>query len=280
MDQITLSEIDSLTDKAFLSCFTDLARAQRLAEECSARAEQSDYRSGVINARIIIGCIEIYLGRLDQARDRMSWIEEALVSQASPDDSLMRYTYLRAVYFMRVRNYRDSFDLLIRTGVLAARLGNLLYQCLSEIGKGSIKLEQLEYEEAFEYFNTAGTFLTSPENEILSSLIRLKTGCTLYGLKRSEEAERALQLVIDKSRAEEWNVLECSALEKLGEIWIDQNIKSQAWMYIREGLDKSGNLKGSDIHMRLINLKARLLFMEGESLQAEKLLNDSASENI
>ena len=269
--------IDSLCDQSLLMAYEDLSRASILAEESLELSEQLGYPKGIINSRIILCALEIFHGNLDLARDKMSQLEQDLVIQASPDECLMRLNHVRGLYFIRDGNYRDSFDAYTRCGVLAARLGKTLYQGFSDNGKGCVKLDQHEFEDADKYFKDAGRNFQSSENKIVQALVSLNEGCVFRGLGKIEQAETLLKDTLELTVQKGWKIIECSVLDELGSMMLEEGKFDQAEAYIDEGIEKSGRMGYQNTYMNLVYEKARLLIQKGQLDRAEQLLQESSS---
>ncbi|OQY33197.1 MAG: hypothetical protein B6241_08840 [Spirochaetaceae bacterium 4572_59] len=277
MNQADMIHIDSLCDQSLLMAYEDLSRASILAEESLELSEQLGYPKGIINSRIILCALEIFHGNLDLARDKMSQLEQDLVIQASPDECLMRLNHVRGLYFIRDGNYRDSFDAYTRCGVLAARLGKTLYQGFSDNGKGCVKLDQHEFEDADKYFKDAGRNFQSSENKIVQALVSLNEGCVFRGLGKIEQAETLLKDTLELTVQKGWKIIECSVLDELGSMMLEEGKFDQAEAYIDEGIEKSGRMGYQNTYMNLVYEKARLLIQKGQLDRAEQLLQESSS---
>ena len=279
MDQRTLPEIDSLCDKSLLMCYKDLSLAKSLAENSLEKSEDQDYYQGMVNARIILCAIEVYRNNFDLVREKIAFIEQDLVSHASPDDCLMRLFLIRGLYFLKEGSYKDSFDAYTRAGTLAARLGNSLYCGLSDHGKGSIKLEQEEYEDAFEYFNNTLETLVSYGNSIMDGVLSLSLGCALNGLQKKGQAEETLFKALDQAAREEWGILESAVLNELAGMMLEQKNLDRAQDFLDEGIRKSRDLGNKDVFTSLMYAKARLFILQGEPDRAEAHLTKFSSDN-
>ena len=274
MDETNLSEIDRLCEESLLMTYQNLTKASSLAEECLDKAEQAGYSKGIMNSRIVLSILEIYKGDLDLVRDKLSHIEQELVSQAYPDECLMYLSFVRGLYFLWDGNYRDSFDAFIRCSVLSARLGNQLFQGLSDNAKGCVKLDQQECREAFDYFKSAGSKFRSDENQVVQEIISLNMGCALHEMGESTQAETILKNTLKVSVDQGWEILECAVLDELGRMMQEQGQFDLAEEYLEEGISKSRKLNDIDIYMSLISTKARILIQKGQFGEAEKLLTE------
>ncbi len=278
MDESNLSEIDRLCEQSLLMTYQNLTKAYSLAEECLDKAEQADYSKGIMNSRIILSILEIYKGNLDLVRDKLSHIEQELVSQAYPDECLMYLSFVRGLYFLWDGNYRDSFDAFIRCSVLSARLGNQLFQGLSDNAKGCVKLDQQECREAYDYFKSASSRFRSDENRVLKEIISLNMGCALHEMGESIQAETILKNTLKTTIDQGWEILECSVLDELGRMMQEQGRFDQAEEYLEEGISKSRKLDLIDVYMSLISIKARILIQKGQVGEARKLLTEEVTE--
>ena len=279
MNRRELSEIDTANDQAFLLVYKNLEEAESLAEACLDRSEAEEYRKGVLDARISLGAIAVYRGDLDLARDKLNRIEQELITHASPDDCLMRLARVRGIYFMKEGNYRDAFDNLVQAGVLAARLGNTVFQGLSANGKGCLKLDQQEYKDAHRYFLEAKEYGENAGNELFNVVVSLNLGCVLRGMEKLNEAEEVLNETLSLARNQQSGVLESSVLDELGVLMLDMNRTDAARDYLEEGIQLSGALGNDEIIRDLVCHYAGLLAGEGQVDQAEKVLSEYSAEH-
>ncbi len=277
MDQKGFSEIDSLCDQSLILCYKDIAEAEQMAEESLDKSEQLNYYKGIINARIVLCSMEIFKGNTDLVRDRIGLIEEDLILHASPDECLMRLSYIRGLYFLKERNFKDSFDAFSRSGNLASRLGHVLYRGLSENGKGNIKMEQEEFDDAYLYYKTAHDIFLTLDFPLLESVAAFNLGASLHGLGKSAQSESVLLKLLEEIPHNEWNFLECAVLNQLGAIMLEQNRLDLAEIYIDQGIQKSRNIFNHDVITSLVYEKARLLILQGDALQAEDILKEFAA---
>lgn len=275
MDQTILTEVDSLCDQAAVMSYQDLSQAAELARKALVRAREAGYAKGLMNARIALCAVDVYQGNLDQARDELNRIEQELVAEASSDENLMRYSHLRGLYFLSDSNYRDSFDALTLSGVLAARLGNPLFQGLCDNSKGCIKLDQEEFQDAYDYFENAGRLLAPLGSDLLRGLVSLNRGCALHGLGKVEEAQTLLEAGLEEAARRGWTVLECALLDELGKLMQRRGSRDKAREYIERGLRKNALYGEYDLQRSLVYEKARLLAEEGRLDEAEQFLADS-----
>jgi len=282
MNQDTLVSINTRIDETYLLLYKSLVEAEKQAEECLDESENHEYQDGIINSRILLTLIEVNKGNSDLARDRLSRLEEDLIHNA-PDDSMMRLAHTRGIYFMQDGVYRDSFDSFVKTGHFAARLGNRFFQTLSANGKGVIKLDQQEFEDAYDYFRVARTYLHGVAPSLLNSVLSLNLACALNGLNHSEEVPLLLKDVLKSAEEFDAPVLECSALDELAFYLMKKGELKEAREYLERGLSKDKDPRYERCTGGLVFHYAELLVREGDFDQAEKLLkqkNRSTEEEV
>ncbi len=279
MDQKTYSDIDARCDESLISCYKDIPGARKMAEESLDLSENIEYGKGVMNARIILCSMEIFSGNMDLAREKIGLIEENLVSHASPDECLMRLFYIRGLYFLKERNLKDAFDAFFRSGLLASRLGQELYKGLSENGKGNIKYEEEEYDDAYDYYTSASEILSSLNHSILNSVVSFNLGASLFGAGHTEKSESILRRLQEQVSQENWYLLDCSILDQLGQIMLKQEKLDDALIFFNQGVEKSRNIYNKEVISSLVYGKARILILQGEILQAEDILQEFATQN-
>ncbi|MDA3958694.1 diguanylate cyclase [Oceanispirochaeta sp.] len=277
MNHDATTSIDARIDEAYLLTYKSLVEAEELVEACLDDSEQQEYAGGIINSRILLSLIAVHRGDSDLVRDKLTRIEEELKTTAS-DDSLMRLAHVRGLYFMKDGVHRDSFDAFVKAGNLAARLGNQLFQALSANGKGVIKLDQHEYQDSYDYFRVAGTYLQGLPPGILNSVLSLNMACALNGLNRDREALEILKMAL--KRAEELNavILECSVLDEISLLLMKQGHLAEARGYLERGLEISKDEIYCDTSSELVYHYAELLVREGNYAIAEALIEKYGTE--
>ena len=274
MDQKNLSDIDARSDMSLIYCYKDIPVAGNMAEECLEISENLQYDKGIMNSRIILCSMEIFRGNMDLAREKIGLIEEDMVSHALPDECLMRLSYIRGLYFLKDRNLTDAFDAFSRSGMLASRLGQELYKGLSENGKGNIKVEEEEYEDAYDYYRSASAILGPLEDSILNSVVSFNLGVSLFGAGHAAQSESVLRKLHERISQENWHLLDCSILNKLAQIMLEQDRLDEAQLFIDQGIEKSRNIYNQEVIAGLVYGKARILILRGEILQAEEILKE------
>ena len=272
-------DIDFLCDQALIYCYKDIPEAVRKAEESLERSEEIEYYKGIMNARIILCSMEIIKGNTDLVREKIGHIEENLVSHASPDECLMRLSYIRGLYFLKEGNLKDAFDAFTRSGNLASRLGNKLYKGLSENGKGNIKYEQEEFGDAHLYYDSAYKILTPGEYSILKGVVTFNIGASLKGMGETGQSESILLNLLEEVVQDKWSLLECAVVNQLSGIMLEQNNLDRAELYIDQGIEKSSEIFNQDVKAGLFYNRARLFILQGKLIQAEDLLKNFAAAN-
>ena len=268
MDQPTLTSIDTRIDEAYLLTYKSLAEAEALVESCLDDSEQIEYTTGIINSRILLSLIAVHKGDSDLVRDKLTRIEEELKTSAS-DDSRMRMSHVRGLYFMKDGVYRDSFDAFVKAGNLAARLGNHLFQALSANGKGVIKLDQYEFEDSYQYFRVAMTYLQEFPQSIMHSVLSLNMACSLNGLNRDDEALDLLNSALKGAEVQNAPIMECSVLDEIAVVLMKQDRLVEARYSLERGLKISRGMMYAEAATELIYHYAELLLREGEYEKAE-----------
>jgi diguanylate cyclase (GGDEF)-like protein len=272
MTQDTLVSINSRIDDTYQLLYKSLNEAEIQANKCLDESENNEYSTGVINSRILLTILEVYKGNSDLVRDRLSRLEEDM-SLNSPDDSMMRLAHARGLYFMQDGVYRDSFDAFVKTGNSAARLGNKLFLALSANGKGVIKLDQQEYDDAYDYFRVARTYLHGTVSPILSTVLSLNMACALNGQNNNSEVPGILKEVLEFSRDHDAPILECSAIDELSSFLMKTGQLKEAREYLEKGLEKEHDSRYEQCMGSLSYHYTELLVREGNFDKAENLLN-------
>jgi diguanylate cyclase (GGDEF)-like protein len=275
------SKIDTRLENAYLLTYKSLREAQEEAENCLDESEKISYFKGMINSRILLSLIALNKGEIDLARERLTLIEEELNASSSvSEDSLMRVSQVRATYFLSSAVYKDAFDSFVKCGNMAARLGNNLFQVLSANGKGIIKLDQMEFEDAFDYFRVARTYLHGGNLSILGNVLTLNMGCALNGLERYDEALDRLNDALEEATEQDSPMMECSILDEIGAMLIKQNRFEEARKYLEKALEKSSLHLYQEAHTQVVYHYATLLLKMGEYDKAEKLIDDLGESQV
>ncbi len=278
MNQDTLVSINSRIDETYLCFYKSLIEAESLANECMDESENQDYTEGIINSRILLTVLEVYKGNGDLVRDRLSRLEEEL-GHGATDNSMMRLAHARGLYFMQDGVYRDSFDSFVRSGNLAARLGNKLFQALSANGKGVIKLDQTEYEDAYDYFRVARTYLHGMAPSLLNAVLTLNMACALNGQGKSTEIPGMLNEVLRLAEERDAPILESSVLDELAVFLMKEGRLKEARDLLEKGMERSRDPRYEWRTGVLIYHYAELLVREGEYDKAEELLKQQNSDS-
>ncbi len=273
MESGSLSQLRKNIDRAFILTYQSLEESRKLIELCLDEAERLEYGSGIIQSRILLSLLEVYRGNRDLARDKLNRLEEELGVSIS-DECLMSLSYVRGVYFLRESVYSDAFDAFVKTGNLASRLGDNLFQVLSSNGKGIIKFDQMEYQDAYDYFRVSRTYLKELSSEILPVLLSLNMGCALGGMERNSEALTLLDETLEKAEKEGLQILECSILDEIGMILKKEKRLDEAEVFFRKGLERSRGMDYEDTVTELFYNYAGLLMERGDYETAESVLRD------
>ncbi|MBF9014458.1 MULTISPECIES: diguanylate cyclase [unclassified Oceanispirochaeta] len=269
------STIDSRLQNGYLLTYKSLKDAQEEAENCLDDSEQALYFKGVINSRILLSLIALRKGETDLARERLTLIEEELNASSSvSEDSLMRMSQVRAAYFLDSAVYKDAFNSFVKCGNMAARLGNNLFQILSANGKGVIKLDQMEFKDAYDYFRVARSYVQGEELSLLNNVLALNIGCALNGLERYDEAFERLNDALEEAGKLGSPMIECSILDEISAMLIKQSRLEEAQNYLEKGLEKSSQHLFQEGHTQVVYHYATLLLKLGEYEKAEKLIED------
>lgn len=275
MDPENHKKINSRLENAYLLTYISLSEAQEETENCLDEAEQLSYFKGMINARILLSLIALDKGQIDLARERLTLIEEELNASSSvSEDSLMRLSQVRAAYFLSIAVYKDAFDSFVKCGNMAARLGNNLFQVLSANGKGVIKLDQMEFEDAYDYFRVARTYLQGGTLSILGNVLTLNMGCALNGLERYDEALDRLNEALEEATEQDSPMMVCSILDEIGAMLIKQSRFEEARIYLENALEKSSTHSYHEAHTQVVYHYATVLLKMGEYEKAEKLIDE------
>lgn len=275
MDSEIHNTINTRLEKAYLLTYKSLGEAQKEAENCLDESEHISYFKGMINSRILLSLIALDKGDTDLARERITLIEEELnASSKVSEDSLMRLSQVRAAYFLNSAVYKDAFDSFVKCGNMAARQGNNLFQVFSANGKGVIKLDQMEFKDAYDYFRVARSYLQGENFSILDTVLTLNLGCALNGLERYDEAFDRLNDALEEAAKQDSPMIECSILDEIGSMLIKQNRFEEAQDYLDQALQKSSLHQFQDGHTQVVYHYATLLLKLGEYEKAEKLIDD------
>ena len=267
--------IDSRLQNGYILTYKSLTDAQEEAEDCLDDSEQASYFKGVINSRILLSLIALNKGETDLARERLTLIEEELNASSSvSEDSLMRMSQVRAAYFLDSAVYKDAFNSYVKCGNMAVRLGNHLFQILSANGKGVIKLDQMEFKDAYDYFRVARSYVQGEELSLLDNVLALNMGCALNGLERYDEAFERLNDALEEAGKLGSPMIECSILDEISAMLIKQGRLEEAQNYLERGLEKSSQHLYQDAHTQVVYHYAALLLKLGEYEKAEKLIED------
>jgi len=271
MDQKVLTTIKTRIDETYILLYKSLIDAESQANDCLDKSEIHDFSEGIIHSRILLSLIEVHKGNSDLVRERLSRLEEDLGLSAS-DDSMMRLAHVRGLYFMKNGVYRDSFDAFVKTDNLASRLRNKFFQALSANGKGVIKLDQQEFEDAYDYFLTARTCLYGMTPNLLNSVLSLNMACALNGQNKTSEVPVILKEALRFAREQDAPVLECSVLDELASFLMKNEQLKEAGEYLEQGLKKGDDPRYKLCMSKLIYKYAELLVREGKFDKAERLL--------
>ncbi|MDC7234922.1 MAG: diguanylate cyclase [Spirochaetales bacterium] len=267
------SNIDSRLNKGYLMLYKSLQDAQSTAENCLDESEQAAYFRGLINSRILLALIALNKGELDLARERITLIEEELNASSSvSEDSQMRISHARAIYFLDSGVYKDSFSAFVQCGNMAVRTGNNLFQLLSANGKGVIKLDQMEFRDAFDYFRVARSYLEEETLSPMDTVLSLNMACALNGMERYDEAFERLEMALDEAEKEESPALECAILDEIGKNLIKQEKLEDAKIYLEKAFDKIRLHEQRDAYVQVLYTYSTLLLKLGEYGKAEDLL--------
>ncbi len=266
------SAINSDIDDAYLLTFKSIREAETAARACLKRSGESDYQQGILSSRILLALVDIYKGLPDQAMESLSEIIED-GDTGFTEDIQMRYYHARGLYFLNDGVYRDAFDSFVKCGNLAARTGNLLFQILSANGKGVIKLDQLEFEDAYNYFHRAQSELAGSRYPLINTLLLLNTGCALGGMERYRESLEQLNRALKESEEQDALILKSSILDETATVLVKQNRLEEALPVVEQGYRVSRELLHHEAVTEVIYNYASLLLRLGETDKAESLIN-------
>ena len=271
MDLFSPDAVDAAIDHTYLLTFKSIKVASDAAMDCLARSEQSDYERGIFNSRILLALIDIYKGQSDRTQIFISELMESTLTGVS-EDALMRLNHLRALYFLHDGVYKEAFNAFVKCGNLAGRVGHKIFQILSANGKGVIKLDQLEFEDAFAYFDSVRTTFQQQDYPILYTLLTLNIGCALGGMKRFDESLEHLKRALEDSENQCAVILKSSVLDEMATVLIRQERYDEALPCLEEGYRISTELEHRAAVTELVYNYASLLLRLGQCNKAESLI--------